>query len=56
MIQKCEKCKKWFEDVFRFTSCPHEPFPVNNGNNDFKVYENAYFSDEEPLNKFKAHV
>lgn len=56
MIQQCEECKKWFEDIFRDTSCPHKAFPANDGNNNFHVHEDAYLSDIEPANKFAGHV
>ena len=56
MIQQCDQCKKWFEDVFRNLDCPHDAFPANDGKNNFFVYEDAYLSDDEPVNKFAAHV
>lgn len=56
MVRQCEKCKKWFEDVFRLTFCPHDTFLANDGNNNFFVHEDAYLSDKEPSNKFAAHI
>jgi hypothetical protein len=48
MIIKCEKCDKWFEDVYRSTQCPHQAFPANDGKNNFAVHDDAYISASEP--------
>jgi len=48
MIIKCGKCDKWFEDVYRLTSCPHKAFPANDGANNFVVHDDAYLSADEP--------
>lgn len=44
MIVSCEKCGASFEDEYRSTICPHSAFPANDGSNNFKVHEDAYFS------------
>lgn len=48
MIVQCPECKKWLDDVFRDTICPHEAFPANDGKNNFTAHHDAYLSDEAP--------
>lgn len=48
MIVLCFKCGMHFEDQFRTTICPHEAFPANDGNNNFKMHDDAYLSLEPP--------
>jgi hypothetical protein len=48
MITKCKKCKKYFEDEFRSYICPHDAFPANDGNNNFKVHNDSYLGDSIP--------
>lgn len=48
MIVQCAKCKKYFDDEFRFTFCPHEAFAANDGKNNFHVHEDSYLSDRKP--------
>lgn len=57
MIRQCDNCLVWFEDVFRYTSCPHDTFPANDGNNNFKHYGNSYLSKQKPSENhiFGAH-
>jgi RecB family endonuclease NucS len=43
MIVKCEKCEARFDDQFRSTVCPHDPFPVNNGDNTFTVHHDSFY-------------
>ena len=50
MIVKCSTCGLYFEDVYRSTICPHAAFPANDGNNNFKVHEDAYRNELPPRN------
>lgn len=47
MIVKCETCLREFEDVYRSYVCPHDPFPANDGNNNFEMHHDAYLSGEQ---------
>ena len=51
MIVRCESCGLWYEDVFRNTICPHRAFLANDGENNFKVHEDAWLSTEIPPEK-----
>lgn len=44
MIVQCEECWVWFDDEFRVTLCPHEPFVANDGRNNFALYPDSYIS------------
>jgi len=64
MIVQCSTCKKWFEDVYRYTFCPHDAFLANNSMFDgpfddlnFSVHEDSYLSDTHPPPErvFEAH-
>lgn len=46
MIVKCEECSKHFDDEFRDTTCPHNTFLANDGQNNFKHYPKSYLSSE----------
>lgn len=46
MIVRCKQCQMYFEDCYRSTICPHDPFPANDGNNNFEVHNDAYLSPE----------
>ncbi len=48
MIVKCPECRWYFDDEFRWTFCPHETFPANDGENHFEHYEDSYLA-ETPL-------
>ena len=48
MIVQCTKCKKFFEDMFRSTICPHDTFPANDGTNHFYHHPEAYLSELDP--------
>jgi len=48
MIVKCEKCSIYYNDTYRFTFCPHDAFSANDGNNNFKVHEDSYRSNQPP--------
>lgn len=48
MIVQCDKCKVYYDDEFRFTFCPHQAFNANDGNNNFKVHNDAYISKDPP--------
>jgi hypothetical protein len=46
MIIQCEKCKKHFDDEYRWTICPHETFAANDGKNNFAHYPESYLEEE----------
>lgn len=49
MIVKCQRgCARYFDDEFRDTICPHEPFLANDGQNNFAYHPESYLGDEEP--------
>jgi len=48
MIVKCESCKKFYDDEFRTTTCPHETFPANDGRNHFRHHLESYLSESPP--------
>lgn len=48
MIVRCQECKVYFDDEFRRTNCPHHTFPVNDGDNHFRHYPEAYLSELAP--------
>lgn len=50
MIVHCNQCTMWFDDEFRNTTCPHAAFLANDGQNNFKVHDDAYLNKEPPFN------
>lgn len=48
MIVRCDKCEKYFNDVYRFTFCPHKTFLANDGTNHFDYYDESYISKNPP--------
>lgn len=52
MIIQCEQCSKYYDDEFRNTSCPHNTFSANDGQNNFKHYPDAWLSDRFPKRGF----
>ncbi len=50
MIVYCSECKKYFDDEFRLTYCPHKAFAANDGHNIFTVHEDSYRSKNRPDN------
>lgn len=48
MIVQCEKCKKFYDDEFRDTGCPHNTFSANDGWNNFKHYPLSWLDDKLP--------
>jgi hypothetical protein len=42
MIVTCTKCGAGFDDAYRWTVCPHETFPANDGSNNFRHHPEAY--------------
>lgn len=48
MIVCCVDCKMFFDDEFRFTFCPHDAFPANDGKNSFKIHNDSYYSKDPP--------
>lgn len=49
MIVQCSECSKYYDDEFRNTSCPHDTFLANDGENNFKHYSEAWLSDRPPM-------
>ena len=41
MIVRCSACLLKFDDEFRSTVCSHEPFPANDGTNNFVIHYEA---------------
>lgn len=58
MIVQCGKCDTYYDDEFRFTFCPHDAFPANDGKNNFVIHDEAYRSKEVPdgLNKDEIYI
>lgn len=48
MIVQCADCKKYFDDTYRMTYCPHEVFLANDGSNKFRYNWDAYLSSDAP--------
>lgn len=44
MIVQCDKCSVRFDDEFRTTICPHDPFLANDGHNNFALHSDSYIS------------
>lgn len=52
MIVTCEICKKYYDDEFRDTQCPHDTFSANDGQNNFKHYPEAWLALHAPRRGF----
>lgn len=52
MIIQCDQCKKYYDDEFRNTTCPHDTFLANDGQNNFKHYNDAWLNDNLPKRGF----
>lgn len=50
MVVECEKCKLFYDDEFRITTCPHDTFLANDGENNFKHYPESYLEKKENKN------
>lgn len=48
MIIQCEMCRKYFDDQFRWTYCPHDVFAANDGKNNFAFHPESYLSNDPP--------
>jgi hypothetical protein len=48
MIVHCAECGADFDDQFRWTYCPHETFPTNDGNNVFREHPESFIRRAEP--------
>lgn len=48
MVVQCPTCKLHYDDEFRNTDCQHEAFLANDGQNNFKIYEESWLSQFEP--------
>lgn len=44
MIVQCETCRKTFDDEFRSTTCPHNTFAANDGQNNFAHHPDSHLS------------
>ncbi len=52
MIVKCNTCRKYFDDEFRMTYCPHDTFAANDGNNNFWHHPESHLSStRRPLTR-----
>ena len=45
MIAQCDSCKRYFDNEFRLTYCPHGTFAANDGNNNFVHHPESYLSE-----------
>lgn len=52
MLVDCAICKKCLDDEFRDTSCPHNTFLANDGQNNFKHYPESWLADHAPRRGF----
>jgi hypothetical protein len=48
MIVFCLECRRYYDDQYRLTYCPHEAFNANDGQNNFAYNLDAYLSDDAP--------
>ena len=48
MIVQCDSCKRYFDNEFRLTYCPHDTFAANDGKNNFAHHPESYLSSEAP--------
>ena len=48
MIVQCPKCRRYFDDQYRWTICPHNTFAANDGENNFCHHFDSYLSDGPP--------
>ena len=48
MIVQCDSCKRYFDNEFRLTYCPHDTFAANDGENNFAHHSESYLSSEAP--------
>ena len=48
MVVQCMECHKYFSDTFRWTFCPHDTFPANDGANNFAEHPESYLSETAP--------
>lgn len=51
MIVFCEKCQSTYDDVYRWTICPHDTFMANDGQNNFAHHPESYLdvSRQHPI-------
>lgn len=48
MIVQCPTCRTYYDDTYRWTICPHDPFLANDGNNNFSTHPESYLSLVRP--------
>jgi len=48
VIVQCDSCKRYFDNEFRLTYCPHDTFAANDGKNNFVHHPESYLSSEAP--------
>ena len=48
MIVRCERCRLYFDDEFRWTYCPHHTFSANNGRDQFQHHPESYLDPHPP--------
>lgn len=54
MIVVCETCQRKYDDEFRLTSCPHDTFFANDGNNNFRHYPESFIEKLVTLDRSEA--
>lgn len=53
MITTCNLCKATYDDEFRLTICPHNLFPANDGQNNFRLHTESVIT--YPEDDFPPH-
>jgi hypothetical protein len=48
VIVQCKICRKFLDDAFRYTICPHPTFAANDGQNNFAHHPESYLATAPP--------
>lgn len=48
MIVTCPKCLARYDDVYRWTYCPHDTFAANDGQNSFAHHPESFYEPPPP--------
>jgi len=48
IVKCCDKCKRHFDDTYRWTFCPHDTFMANNECDSFRHYHESYLDADPP--------
>lgn len=46
MIVTCPDCLAQYDDEFRWTMCPHQPFQANDGKGNFAYHHKSFLSTD----------